>query len=170
MVSCNPRTNTCTNVQVGSLSVCDECVADSECGDGLGASDAFRCVQLEYEDAPFPIEGTGFCLKTVEGGGSCSNPYRTVIERTSLSGAAPEDYCGINEDLTTCPAVRALIADTPCDPANGDIDCPRPAGLCRELPGAVNRCTYPCSSVVECVAPGSTCGLSLLEALGYCGG
>ncbi|UCF48143.1 MAG: hypothetical protein JSU89_13370, partial [Myxococcales bacterium] len=108
-------------------------------------------------------------------GGSCTNPYRTVVTRPSLSGAEADDYCGINEDLTTCQAVRALLADTPCDPANGDQDCPQPAGRCRELPGALNRCTYLCSSLVECVTPGSSCDSSGAGGSGgaggdYCGG
>jgi len=167
--TCNPSTSECTGQAAGSLEVCDACVADSECGDSTGASDAFKCVPLNYQGDRFPDDTTGFCLKSIELGGSCSNPYRIVVEETSLSGAEADDYCGINEDLTTCPAVQALLADTPCDPENGDEDCPQPAGLCRELPGVVNRCTYPCESLVECVTPGSTCNQSLPEESRYCG-
>jgi hypothetical protein len=90
--------------------------------------------------------------------------------KPSLSGAAIDDYCGINENLATCPAVRALLADTECDPSDGDGDCPDPAGLCRELPGAVNRCTYLCASIVECDVPGSTCDSSGPSDEDYCGG
>jgi hypothetical protein len=163
--SCDPATFTCTNTEVGSLETCEECVADSECGE-----DGNRCVPMTYDGARYPNEGIGFCLKSIDLGGSCANPYRIVVRRTSLSGAEADDYCGINEDLTTCPAVRALRADTPCDPVNEDQDCPQPAGLCRELPGMLNRCTYLCSSVVECVAPGSTCGSSGSGGDDYCGG
>ena len=170
--SCDPRTNTCTDTVVGSLLVCDECVADNECGDDGKPSNAYKCVPMYYPDEQtrFPNDETGFCLKSIELGGSCTNPYRIVLTRTSLSDAAPEDYCGINEDLTTCPAVRALLADTPCNPVNGDQDCPQPAGLCRELPGMVDRCTYLCSSIVECQIPGATCGSSGSGSDDYCGG
>jgi hypothetical protein len=168
-VSCNPSTNECTDTEIGSLLECDECVADSECGDGFGASSAFRCIQLEYQGELFPTEGRGYCLKSVAEGGSCENPYRIVIPRPSLSGEPVDDYCGINEELTTCPAIQALIADTPCDPENGDSDCPQPAGLCQELPGAVTRCTYRCESLVECITPGATCNTSLPEDVRYCG-
>ena len=170
LVSCNPATNTCTRTVVGSLIECDECVADSECGDGLGPSDAFRCIGLDYQGEPFPDDRTGFCLKSVAGGGSCVNPYRIVLVKPSLSGEPPAEYCGINEGLTTCHAVQALLDDTQCTPVHGDADCPQPAGLCRLLPGAVNRCTYRCDSIVECATPGSTCGQGDTELDDYCGG
>jgi hypothetical protein len=161
--SCDPRTSECTTTDVGSRATCETCVADSECGEGGN-----RCVLMEYDGRPYPDVQTGFCLKSILLGGSCTNPYRTVIRRTSLSGALADDYCGINEDLATCEAVRALLADDPCDPENGDLDCPQPSGLCEELPGVLDRCTYLCSSIVECVAPGSTCGPSGPGS--YCGG
>ena len=165
--SCDPLTRECTETTVGSRGTCEECVADSECG-----QDGNRCVPMNYDGARYPNEGIGFCLKSIDLGGSCANPYRIVVTRTSLSGAAADDYCGINENLATCQAVRALLADTPCNPVNADQDCPQPAGLCRELPGMVNRCTYLCSSLVECVTPGSTCDSSGAGGAGgdYCGG
>jgi len=172
-VSCNAITNTCTETEIGSLGVCEECVADSECGDGMGASDAFKCILLDYQDDPFPDTDHGFCLKSVTLGDSCTNPYRIVIERPSVSEAPRDEYCAINEDLTTCPAVRALLADTACNPENGEADCPQPAGVCRELPGAVNRCTYPCNGETQCDEPpnpGSTCGPGAADVGDYCGG
>jgi hypothetical protein len=171
--SCNPETFTCTDTAVGSVATCEECVSDSECGEAGN-----RCVAMEYQDEAYPDSQTGFCLKSIDLGGSCTNPYRIVITRTSLSGAEADDYCGINEDLATCQAVRALLADDPCNPVNEDLDCPQPSGLCRELPGMLNRCTYLCSDVVECKsppAPGSTCDSSGAGGAGgaggaYCGG
>ena len=163
--SCDPRTFACTETNVGSRETCEPCVADSECGE-----EGNRCVLMEYEGQPYPDPLTGFCLKSIELAGSCTNPYRIVIRRTSLSGAAADDYCGINEDLATCEAVRALLADEPCNPENGDSDCPQPSGLCRELPGVLDRCTYLCGSVVECVTPGATCGSSGSGGDDYCGG
>jgi hypothetical protein len=166
--SCDPRTFTCTGTEVGSVATCEECVSDSECGEAGN-----RCVLMAYNGQPYPSLETGFCLKSIELGGSCTNPYRIVLRRTSVSGADADDYCGINENLATCQAVRALLADDLCTPENGDLDCPQPSGLCRELPGVLNRCTYLCGSVVECVsspAPGSTCGSSGSGGDDYCGG
>ena len=167
--SCDPLTFTCTETDLASRETCQTCVSDSECKEAGN-----RCVAMFYPlGTRFPDDNTGFCLKSIDLGGSCTNPYRIVVTRTSLSGAEADDYCGINEDLATCPAVRALLADDPCDPANEDQDCPQPAGLCRELPGMLNRCTYLCSDVVECKsppAPGSTCGSSGTGSDDYCGG
>jgi len=173
--ACNPQTEKCTNVQVGRLVVCEECVSDSQCGDDGDESDAFRCVPMYYpnQETRFPNADAGFCLKSIELGGSCTNPFRIPLTRTSLSGAEADEYCGINEDLATCPAVRALVDDVDCDPGNGDADCPQPSGLCRELPGMTNNCTYLCSDIVECKsppAPGSTCGSSGSGGDDYCGG
>jgi hypothetical protein len=166
--SCNPVTNECSGIPEGDRETCELCVSDRDCGEAGN-----RCVPMTYDGPRYPNEESGFCLKSIDLGGSCTNPYRIVITRKSLSGAEADDYCGINEDLSTCPAVRALLADDPCDPANGDQDCPQPAGLCRELPGLLNGCTYLCGDVVECKsppAPGSTCGSSGSGGDPYCGG
>ncbi len=162
--SCNPVTNACSGIPEGDRETCELCVSDRDCGE-----EGNRCLPMTYDGQRYPNQESGFCLKSIDLGGSCTNPYRIVITRTSLSGAESDDYCGINEDLATCQAVRALLADAPCDPVNEDQDCPQPAGLCRELPGMLNRCTYLCSSVVECVsspAPGSSCGS---DSDAYCG-
>lgn len=178
--SCDPRTRICTTTEVGSVDVCEPCVADSECGDDGEEADAFRCVPMYYpnQDTRFPNELTGFCLKSIELGGGCTNPFRIPRTRTSLSGADPDEYCAINENLATCPAVRDLIEDMDCDPMNGDADCQQPSGLCRELPGMTNNCTYFCASIIECLEndpedrPGSTCGTGGAGGAGgkYCGG
>ncbi|NNK09584.1 MAG: hypothetical protein HKP50_19945 [Myxococcales bacterium] len=179
--ACNPRTEECTDVQIGRLEVCEQCVSDSQCGDDGDVSEAHRCVPMFYEtqENRFPDGDTGFCLKSIELGGTCVNPFRIPVTRSSLSGADPDEYCGINEELATCPAVRALIEDQDCNPANGDDDCPQPSGLCKELPGMTNSCTYLCGDIVECKsppAPGSTCDSPGTGGVGgsggddYCGG
>jgi hypothetical protein len=170
--SCNPATLTCTDTTLASRQTCETCLADSECIEN------HRCVAMTYKGVRHPDSNTGFCLKSSVLGGSCTNPYRIVISRTSLSGAPEDDYCGINEGLSICEAVRALLKDDPCDPANGNADCPQPSehddvGLCKELPGMVDTCTYQCSSIVECPSspvPGSTCGSSGSGDDDYCGG
>lgn len=167
--SCDPRTFACTNTNVGSVGTCEECVADSECGE-----DGNRCVAMTYQDEPYPDLETGFCLKTTEGG--CQQPYSiTLSARQSLSGPPADNYCGINEQLATCEAVRALVENQVC-PSGEEDGCPQPSGLCRQVGDLQNRCTYPCASVVECLEndpvgrPGSTCGSSDPGGDDYCGG
>jgi hypothetical protein len=178
--SCDPATFMCTGTKVGSLETCQECVADSECGENGSASEAHRCVEMFYPVGErFPDGETGFCLK-VFAPGECAQPYAIRIsDRESLSGDPLESYCGINETLATCLAVRALEERLNEACSNGD-DCPE-SGLCRDVGGLPDRCTYHCASVVECLendpegTPGSTCDSSGAGGAGgaagdYCGG
>ena len=165
--SCDPFTLTCTDTMLASRETCETCVADSECMEN------HRCVPMNYKGLRHPNGNTGFCLKSIALGGICTNPYRIVISETSLSGAPEDEYCAINEGLATCEAVRALLDDDPCDPENGDADCPQPSGLCRELPGMRDTCTYLCSGPSQCDEepnPGSGCGSSGSGGDDYCGG
>ena len=161
--SCDPRTKTCTETNVGSRGVCETCVADSECDDQEEPPGDYRCVPMYYPNGEtrFPDSQTGFCLKVFASGG-CAQPYAIRIsERPSLSDPQLGSYCGINESLTTCLAVRALVANQTC-PGGEDAECPS-GGLCRDVGGLPDRCTYLCATVVECLAneppgrPGSTC-------------
>ena len=168
----------CTDTDVGSLDVCEECVADSECGDDGVPSDAFRCVPMYYPnmETRFPDDATGFCLKTTVGG--CQQPYSvTLNDRQSLSGALVDDYCGIREQLATCPAVNALVEGRECPRGESD-QCPQPSGLCRRVGDLENRCTYLCENAQQCLPvgnpsdpnPGSTCSSSVGGGDDYCGG
>ncbi len=170
--SCDPRTSACTTTDVGSRETCETCVADSECGEVGSPSEEHRCVAMFYPPGErFPDDETGFCLKVFAPGG-CEQPYAIRIsDRESLSGDPLESYCGINEDLATCEAVRALINNERCDGGN-DQECPQPSGLCREVGNLQNRCSYACSGVAQCDEapnPGSTCGSSGGSDK-YCGG
>ena len=97
---------------------------------------------------------------------NCDNPFLTPINRPSISGAAPTDYCGIEEDFATCEAVRALQQDWRCSGTEGmcgpfmQPEVPVPGGLCRQVGVANSRCTYRCAGAAECLSggPGSTCG------------
>jgi len=167
--SCNPATFTCTGTPVGSRATCETCVSDSDC-----AEPDNRCVAMEYQGSPYPDAQTGFCLKTAEGG--CERPFAiTLSDRESFSGPPEEDYCGINESLATCEAVRALLQDARCD-SGEDEECPQPSGICRQVGSLPNRCSYRCESVVECLEdrppgrPGSTCGGGVISEGPYCGG
>ncbi len=173
--SCDPATFACTGTDVGTVGTCEECIADSECGEDGSPSAEHRCVEMFYpaEDR-FPDDETGFCLKVFALGG-CEQPYAIRIsDRESLSGDPLESYCGINEALAACPAVRALDQNDQC-PGGEDTDCP-PSGVCRDVGGLPDRCTYLCASVVECLGnipagrPGSSCGSSGSDSDDYCGG
>jgi len=170
--ACNPVTNECTTVRIGSLDVCEECVADSQCGEDGAASDAHRCVPMYYEmvDNRFPDSDTGFCLKTTTGG--CVRPYSvTLFDRPSLSDLAGQtNFCGVDEDIVTCPAVRALLGDAEC-PGGSDDEC-EIGGICRDVGSLQDRCTYLCGLPAQCPGdpPADTCGSSGSGGDDYCGG
>lgn len=164
--SCDPATFTCTTTEVGSVGTCEECVADSECGEAGN-----RCVAMEYQGAAYPDEETGFCLKTFGTGDPCVRPYLVPLpDRESLSGAPAANYCGVDEANVTCPAVLALLNDVGCP--LGD-ECPT-GGLCRDLAGgvALDRCTYLCELPAQCPTgePANTCSSSGPGGDDYCGG
>ena len=174
--SCDPLTGACTETTLGSRETCEACVADSECGENGSPSEQHRCVEMFYPPGErFPNDATGFCLKVFAPGG-CEQPYAIRIsDRESLSGDPLESYCGINEALATCPAVRALVRNQTCLSGNAD-ECPQPTGLCEQVGDLQTRCTYPCASLVECLEndpdgrPGSTCGSSGSGSDNFCGG
>ncbi len=89
-----------------------------------------------------------------------------------MSGAAPVFYCGVNEELTSCEAVLALVNNAPCE---DDFDCTTPGGICRQVGELGLRCTYECTVPSQCLLPedgsGSTCGDDGGSAQeDYCGG
>ncbi|HXS17276.1 MAG TPA: hypothetical protein VN764_08805, partial [Polyangiaceae bacterium] len=142
--SCDPATHSCTDTTRNTVETCESCVADSECIAN------HHCVPMEYKGE----ERGGYCLKTTEGG--CSEPYTVTLEnRRTLSGETEGRYCGISEDLTTCPAVLALAKKCP----DGDSDCPE-GGFCRKIGDlSDDRCTYECTHPSRCLTdvPYDTC-------------
>ena len=157
--SCDPATNECTTTNVGSVGTCERCVADSECVGGNQADPDRRCVPMMFDGIPRP---DGFCLKRVTKG--CSTPYGVALsDLSSLSGAAPDTYCGIDQDTTRCEAVLDMVNDEPC--ANGldtSCGCARDedgnclatgqGGLCETVGAFPNRCTIPCESAAQCLS------------------
>jgi hypothetical protein len=151
--SCNPTTSTCTTTPRTTIATCHACVADSEC---MTAMD--RCVPMQFMGASHG----SYCLHPVSAG--CTRPFTvTSTARASTSGVAAEPYCGVEETVTTCEAVLALVADTACttaaDCGAGSLD----DGRCVTVSGVMNRCTYSCGGAVQCPL-GFMCG-----AMGYCG-
>jgi hypothetical protein len=166
--SCDPLTRECTETTVGSRETCETCVSDSECKEAGN-----RCVAMMYQGAPFPDLRTGFCLKTFSEGDPCEQPYFVpLLGRVSLSGPPAANYCGIDEEAVTCPAVLALLNNVEC-PTGEDDKCPT-GGLCRDFAGglAEDRCTYSCGLPAQCPAeePANTCGSSGSGSDDYCGG
>ena len=160
--SCNPATFECTDTVRGSRDVCESCVSDSDCGTDLA------CVPMWFGNTP---RRGGFCLR-MAGPEQCTQPFAFPLPdaRESLSGAAPAPYCGVNEDLTSCEAVQALIDNERCD---DDFDCVAPGGICRQVGALGLRCTYACSFATQCLEEdsGSTCGdASGTAEENYCGG
>jgi hypothetical protein len=89
------------------------------------------------------------------------------ITAVSASGAASDDYCGVNQEITSCEAIRDLqdpsdtircsnpsgvATDNLCGchrDVNGACTDIGTGGLCRSINGA-NRCTIQCSDGFEC--------------------
>ena len=166
--SCDPLTRECTETTLASRETCETCVSDSECKE-VGN----RCVAMTYQGLPFPDALTGFCLKTFSEGDPCTQPYLVpILEQESLSGPPTANYCGVNEETVTCPAVLALLNNDEC-PSGEDSECPT-GGLCRDFAGGVaeDRCTYLCELPAQCPAgePANTCGSSGSGGDDYCGG
>ncbi len=141
---------------------CDPCDTDANCG---GAHD--YCVPMKYMGA----DHGAYCLTDFTETGPCQRPFSISLSgRTTLSGHSGDTYCGINEDLATCEAVRALLDGVAC---SMDSDCPE-SGVCRPLGTLGNQCTYPCSGASsECLNPptgGSSCVPDSTTGGSYCGG
>jgi hypothetical protein len=160
--SCDPATRACTETERGSRDYCESCVADSECIGGDEADPTARCVPMEYAGEP---RAGGYCLQRL--GEGCARPYATLLSVSSLSGALPEEYCGILQDLTTCEAVLDLDGASTCPGGeDNECGCERDAdgqcvsdplgGVCGVVGGILNVCTYRCGSTIDC-PNGRTC-------------
>lgn len=148
--SCNPATKQCTQTDRGSVSVCNKCLADSEC------KADHRCIELSFAG----MSRGGYCMQRAAG---CAVPFQaTPIRRASLSGAAAEDYCGISEARTSCEAVLALQAAQACTDA---AQCNAPGALCATI-NAGKACTYACETSFECPS-GIACNGTGMDR--YCG-
>src|SRR5512133_3059183 len=146
--SCNPKTSTCTTTPKGSVGKCGACLADSECIGANVAAPTTRCVPMKVQGVDRP---GGYCLQRAAGG--CASPFKVYVSAPSLSDAGSEQYCGINQDATTCEAVSDLIASKACEL---DSNCGNnQGGVCRNfaLPAAPPdlRCTIPCDSTAQCL-------------------
>lgn len=162
--SCNPETLRCTSTPVNSVGYCEPCVADSECT-GNDRAPEILCVPMRFQT---DLRTTGFCLQRFSG--SCLRPFvRTPEALSSLSGADPDYFCGVDQDSTRCEAILDLINGRTCpDGQDNSCGCVRDAdgncaqqgrgGVCETVAGVPNSCTYPCGTVNDCPT-GKTCTL-----------
>jgi hypothetical protein len=142
--SCNPATLTCTNTNVDSRDFCESCVADSECTDGDTNDPTARCIALDFNGG---AHGS-YCLKRQSK--TCARPYGITINAESISDAPDEDYCGIDQDTTTCEAVLDMVASTSCS-GGTDAECgDGEGGQCKTVGGIGNTCTIPCDVANQC--------------------
>jgi hypothetical protein len=118
-----------------------------------------------------------FCLDEVDG--TCDQPFAVAINGPSISGAAATDYCGVNQDLTTCQAVLALVlnwrcsgTDGMCSPDGIEPEVPVPGSVCEPVGVLGDRCTYACEGAIQCpdIMPQDTCGDGDMTPPGWCGG
>ncbi|MEC9441589.1 MAG: hypothetical protein VYE40_10840 [Myxococcota bacterium] len=131
---------TCGTTPRETLGSCQACQADNEC-----FAD-YRCVPMTFGDPAMP-HGS-FCLKVASTG--CAQPYSILIDSPSVSGAASENYCGINQTNTTCEAIGSLRSNTTC---STDDECGAPGledGRCENLSLGL-RCTISCTADSRCL-------------------
>lgn len=161
--SCNPKTHDCTETPTASRKTCESCVADSECGTNEGKPDPnSRCVPMSFQGAAYGE--AGYCLQTAASAGTsgCPAPFTVPQTAASLSGAASQTYCGINQQVTTCEALLDLFGSKSCE-ADADCGAGR-GGLCRTVGTNPHRCTIACSETTECTSTRTCSG----AANGYC--
>lgn len=156
---CDEATDECmpVGIRAGMQEVCEPCVLDSDCARDLD------CVELSFEGA----SRGGRCLSRTTR--ACRRPLAFVLsDRVTVSGRESADYCGLNEELTTCEAIAALQEGIACET---DADCPR-AGVCRMVGELGSSCTYECASSEECPDSSTlgSCASDSDEVEDYCGG
>jgi hypothetical protein len=154
--ACDPTKLTCTNKQRGTVPTCTACVADSEC-----VTD-HRCIPMTYGGDGSQEQLGGFCLK--RSAVTCAKPFTTLVSRPSASGAPIDEYCTIDETLTTCDAVLLFDKAKLCD---SDASCGTKGAICSSIKPLPQACTYKCGSNFQCY-DGYQCGA---DATGkHCGG
>jgi|GEM_PF-1999348 len=136
---------TCGDTPLESLTACQPCQADNEC-----FAD-HRCVPMNFGDPAMPHGN--YCLKIAST--MCERPYTVSISQESVSGAASEEYCGINQVNTTCEAIIDLrnskdcVEDSDCG-AQGLDDAVCGTTLAGDVCTITCELNSQCSSVQTC--------------------
>ncbi len=146
--------NQCTTTTLNSVQQCLTCQSDSEC-----AAD-HKCVNLSFGEGANQKQIGNFCLQVEVSGTACPRPYRAVIQgRASLNDPTLRNYCGINEALTTCAAVLQRLDAGNAPDCTSDDMCGLPGeddGVCGDVLGLGDKCTYRCDNVNQCGESGAT--------------
>lgn len=154
--ACDPRQLVCGTIPRGSVRTCGACVSDSEC------TEDHRCIPMYFGTEALQQELGGFCMKVASSG--CTEPFRApALSRGSLSGAPAENYCGIDEAVTTCLAIEANRLARKC----ADDSACGPGARCEPVNFGDRVCTYSCASPLFCLAA-YPCGGTPGDE--YCGG
>jgi hypothetical protein len=163
--TCDLVAKECVNVAPGSVQNCVACTNDEQCAAG------HRCIAMDFEGSPHGH----FCL--AEPAPTCAQPFAVGLNKPSINGAPAATYCGIEEDLATCEAVRSLVnnwyctgTEAMCSQLQGGNEVPVPGALCRQVGLLGLRCTYACGTASECpsTGPPASCGGSPTPT--WCGG
>lgn len=167
--TCDLVARTCVEVAAGSVQNCRACSNDLQCATG------HRCIAMEF---PEGTEHGYYCLR--EATTTCARPFQVGINRDSISGEPAVNYCGIEEELTTCEAVLALAGawicpsetDGMCSPLEGEPEVAVPGAVCRDVDVGGKACTYECEATQQCPtgSPVNTCGDGEGGLTGWCGG
>ncbi|MEM6792181.1 MAG: hypothetical protein AAF715_31990 [Myxococcota bacterium] len=171
MQTCNLLDETCADVAPTTVDTCEPCTNDDQCLAN------HRCVPMDF---PVGTDLGHFCLEDATLG-TCERPYLVFVNEPSINDVAATNYCGIDQDSVTCPAVIALSdswqcpggTDGMCSPdSNPANEVMVPGAICEQVGAASNRCTHPCSVPDECPASGppSTCGNGGMGGPEWCGG
>jgi hypothetical protein len=148
---CDSEANTCTDFPANDRGLCEECVSDAQCRNGM------FCVEQTFDLADG--SGTGvvgkFCFwgrdsaQTGAPNGTCSAviPYFDAQQVTSIDGAQTT-ICGLRS--TTCPGLNDYSSScaNPGDACGADgFD----DGVCVAVDPQTNRCTTECLGDDDCV-------------------
>ncbi len=144
--SCNLKTNLCTSTPRRTLQACESCVSDSEC------TLNHRCIEMTF----LGLGVGGYCFPIATSDPCPLYPFSQRISRPSVSGHPVDEYCAINEMLTTCGAI--LDFGKPCSMSE---DCGLPKvndAPCRyHGPNtSIQICTHFCLLDTAC-PPGFQC-------------
>ena len=154
--TCHPDTHTCTDTVKGSARKCEACVSDSDCD----TSNNNFCVPMSLDGTPVG----SFCLQKAPSVGGCQRPYTTPLLGKTTVGGIIDNFCGIDEGLTTCPAFLDYLNPKTC---NDTSSCGL-GGVCKSIAVQGNVCTITCDRDEQCAGTscvddsingGMTCGI-----------
>lgn len=145
--ACDPETFTCTQTVRGDLGICEPCKADSECGMNQG------CVELTFQGVT-----DSYCLVDGVANSGCPEPYQVPLNGAMSRSGTMSNWCGINQQLTSCVAVRERKVGAKTCATSADCGLPGvDDGLCADQGILGFRCTYQCSSGLQCDSTTEVC-------------